>query len=115
MALWLILGSFFGLEAEPVQGLQAGRAQPSNWRASQETEEAPVSTQMFGSKCGERNIAGDSWGCHPLAHGAQTLRENPPKSWRRIPDVMEKPLGGCPLACGTPWWLSLIKREPPRD
>ena len=50
MSLSLTLGSFLGLEAGQVQGLQACRVQLNNGQSIQETEDTPGSAEMLRSK-----------------------------------------------------------------
>ena len=71
--------------------------QPPNWWASTlETEETPVSTESLGNT-GQRmeicRVPAHLWG--PKVPGV-TLQ------------VTGKPQGGCPLACGALWLLSLL-------
>ena len=58
VSLPLSLGSFFGLEAGQLRGLQAFGVQPNNWQTSWEAEETLMSAKMLGNEDKEQKIAG---------------------------------------------------------
>ena len=58
VSLPLSLGSFFGLEAGQLRGLQAFGVQPNNWQTSCKAEETLMSAKMLGNKNGEGKVVG---------------------------------------------------------
>ena len=72
------LGLFLqSLKLGKQQALWAWRVWPNNLRSSQETEETPVSAEMFGNT----GQGMESCGGHPLTFGAQKLRGSSQKLW----------------------------------